>query len=241
MVEVALFGELTSPKLRELRRRARLFSLLSHQSFPKPAIPLQMPLPAHRFSARVVPFRIQQEPYAATRRPRSRPRIMPRDTSLEIVRPSDVRPIPINAATAKNVYEAFHLSVPRCHCSPLQKGEGPAGEVLQTVRQPPRTSTMFDLKQRHSGEFYGNCQRPQIDLYHRRRIRDGPRDRAPVPRERMVHRRLRRECRRTPRARKGIGRRQLRRAATRRHRQSRLRKGARGVRCCHRRQDGHPL
>ena len=56
------------------------------------------------------------------------------------------------------------------------------------------------------GASYRNRQRPQIDLYHRRGIRYGPRDRAAIQAEGMVRRRVRREHRRIAGARGGIGR-----------------------------------
>jgi hypothetical protein len=65
---------------------------------------------------------------------------MPRDAPLEIVGPSDVRSIPVEAAAAEDVNEALHLSLP----SP--KGRGAGGEVPRIIRQPPHDSTMFDPK-----------------------------------------------------------------------------------------------
>lgn len=58
-------------------------SVALRQPFSECAVAFQMPLPAHRLFARVVPLRVQQEPYSPSRRSRSRSRITPRDTSLD--------------------------------------------------------------------------------------------------------------------------------------------------------------
>src|ERR1700731_1448855 len=123
---MAIFCKSTIPKLLESPAQSHAldavfcpFSLLDHQSLSEPSIPLQMPFAAHRLFARVVPLHIQQKPNPPSSRSRSRSRVMPRDASLEIVGPSDVRSISVGAAATEHVNEAFH------HRSPLQKGEGP--------------------------------------------------------------------------------------------------------------------
>ena len=94
---------------------------LVRQAFPEPSIPFQMPLAAHRLSARVVALRIQQEPNPPSRRPRARSRIVARDAPLEIVGPSDVRPISVDAAATEHVNETLHLIVP---LSKRERGQG---------------------------------------------------------------------------------------------------------------------
>src|SRR5580704_3221498 len=76
---------------------------------------------------------------------------MPREASIEIVGPSNIRPIPVDTAATEHVNEALH------HRSPLQKGEGPGVRFRATIRQPLTVSTMFDLKQRHGENSMGTA------------------------------------------------------------------------------------
>ncbi|HSZ22344.1 MAG TPA: SDR family NAD(P)-dependent oxidoreductase, partial [Candidatus Sulfotelmatobacter sp.] len=102
-----------------------------------------MPLAAHRFFARFMALGVQQEPHSPPRRARSLAGVVPRETPVEVVGPSDVGSIAVGPAAAQNVDEAFD---PRF---PFRRSA--------TVRQRPRISTMFDLTSRHRENSMGTA------------------------------------------------------------------------------------
>src|SRR5258708_38122923 len=108
-----------------------------------------MPLPTHRRFTRIVTLRIQQEPHAPTRRPRARARIVPSDAPLEIVRPSDVRPIPFDTAATDHINEALHLTAPESKVArraQLCASHWVQGSPPATVSMPPAAQAIISLR-----------------------------------------------------------------------------------------------
>src|SRR5215471_2761570 len=95
----------------------RLFFQRFRQILPECAIALEMPFATHRVTSARAPFRIEQHPYAATRRACAFACVVLRQPPGDVVGPADISQVAIIREGAENIDVTVHASSGRNACN----------------------------------------------------------------------------------------------------------------------------